>query len=627
MKRKNKFLQNWQQFWDPITIYKNLRALYFAVIPKNSKAYERTPQFLRTFLKQMYLLNIYYQEWIRRYDTFNDQDLYAIESTIFDMPTKPPISIIMPVYDPPLKFLEEAIESVRRQMYPFWQLCIADDASTDPDVKRMIEYYVDKDDRIIALYRKTNGHISAASNSALTMVKNDYIALLDHDDIIHPLALYYVAETINTNPQCEIIYSDEDKITKWGRRFDPYFKPEFNYELLLSQNMISHFGVYKTDAIQKINGFREGLEGSQDYDLLLRILENIDPNQIKHIPRPLYHWRVSEKSVAENVSVKPYATKAGVQALEEHLARRSAQGRVKFLSSLAAYQVDYLLNEPNPSVTVIIVAQTLSKDYIHTIDEILSNTNYSNFDILLSLSSNEEEIVTNNLSHWQKKVQVIKRENHPEFSKINQFNQSIADAQSDYVVILCEPLIGYPADWLYTLVGQATQHGVGAVAPKLIYKNGFVYSTGVILLPDLSAKNLSEGTETDDIGYFGWAKLRRGYSVLSEKCLLIKKEIFELVGGFSADYHNLSFSSIDMCLQLRENGFRNILCPSVELCLQEDYINIKNNREVNKIDLSDKHLMQQNWQDWFENDPAFNPNLSVGDDGKILVNLTPKIKI
>jgi glycosyltransferase involved in cell wall biosynthesis len=506
-------------------------------------------------------------------------------------------------------------------------LCIADDASTDPDVKRMIEYYVDKDDRIIALFRETNGHISAASNSALTMVKNDYIALLDHDDVIHPLALYYVAQTINANPQSEIIYSDEDKITKWGRRFDPYFKPEYNYELLLSQNMISHFGVYKTDAIQKINGFREGLEGSQDYDLLLRILENIDPNKIKHIPRPLYHWRVSEKSVAANVSVKPYATKAGVQALEEHLARRSTQGRVKFLSGLAAYQVNYLLNEPKPSITLIIVAQTLSKDYINTIEEIVHNTSYSNFDILISLSSGEEETVSNNLALWQKKVQVIQSENNPEFSKINHINQSIADTQSDYVVILCEPLIGYPADWLSTLVGQATQHGIGVVAPKLIYNNGFVYSTGVILLPDLSAKNLSEGTETDDIGYFGWAKLRRGYSVLSEKCLLVKKDIFQLVGGFDVNYHNLSLANIDMCLQLRVNGFRNILCPSVELRLQEDYVNIKNNKNVNNINLSDKHLLQQRWQEWFDNDPAFNPNLSVGDDGKILVNLTPEIII
>ena len=624
MRQINNFLHNWEQFWDPITIYKKLRALFFAIVPKNSRAYEHTPEFLRTFLKQMYLLNIYYQEWIRRYDTFTDEHLHVIEDEIFHMPMKPPVSIIMPVYNPPIKFLEEAIESVLNQMYPFWQLCIADDASTDDDVKNLIRYYQDKDERIDVIFRKTNGHISAASNSALTLVKHDYIALLDHDDIFHPLALYYVIKTILQHPDSEIIYSDEDKITKWGRRFDPYFKPEFNYELLLSQNMVSHLGVYKTETIREINGFREGLEGSQDYDLLLRILEKVNPDQIQHIPRPLYHWRVFNRSVSEDVNIKPYATKAGSKALEEHLNRQSIDGKISFLPELAAYRVDYSLDEPQPSITILIPAKKFSSELNTCINQILSQTDYSNYDILLLLPSLEKGISIETPHSWNNFVQIKYRNIKNELSIIESLNQIILENRSDFIALLCDPLIGFSPGWLSRLAGQAAQPNIGVVTPKLIYQNGFVHSNGVILLPDVIAQNLSEGTETDDIGYFGWAKLRRSYTAVSEKCFLVKKQQLDLVGGLSEDFHSTNYAVIDLCLKLREQGLRNVLCPSIELSLQEDY------GKSNSINLpieADKLLMEQKWLPWIKNDPAFNPNLSIGEDGKILINLIPKFRI
>ncbi len=627
MKRKNKFLQNWEQFWDPITIYKNLRALYFAIIPKNSRAYERTPEFLRTFLKQMYLLNIYYQEWIRRYDTFTDEDFREIEEKIFNMPQKPPISIIMPVYNPPIRFLEEAIESVLKQLYPFWQLCIADDASTDKDVIKLIQDYCEKDSRINAIFRKTNEHISAASNSALTLVKHDHIALLDHDDILHPLALYYVAKTVNAHPDSEIIYSDEDKITKWGRRFDPYFKPEFNYELLLSQNMVSHLGVYKSESVRKINGFREGLEGSQDYDLLLRILENASPDQIQHIPRPLYHWRVSNQSVAENVNIKPYATKAGSKALQEHLSRHSTPGKVVFLPNLVAYRVDYELSHPKPNVSILIPTRTLTNATNNCIDEILSNTDYPNYKILLVLPKEVKESPINTPTSWNEKVHIQYETIQNNSSLLNSINQCISNNQADYIAIVYEPLTGFSSGWLQSLVSQTAQPNIGLVAPKLNYQNGFVYSTGVILLPDVIGQNLSEGSETDDIGYFGWSKLRRSYSALSEKCFLVKRERFQLVGGFDEGYQTAKFAVLDLCLQLRKKGYRNVLYPSVELNLQVDYVNKKNKQNNGFSDNTDRQLIEKRWSEWIENDPAFNPNLSIGDEGKILINLTPKFRI
>ena len=624
MKQKKKISDIWQQIWDPITIYKNLRSLYFAIIPKNSRAYERTPEFLRSFLKQMYLLNIYYQEWIRRYDTFTDEDFELVEEKIFNMSDKPSISILMPVFNPPIKFLEEAIESVLNQKYPFWQLCIADDASTDLDVKILIEYYRDKDDRIEAIFREKNGHISAASNSALSLAKYNYIALLDHDDLLHPLALYYVAKTIIAHPDTEIIYSDEDKITKWGRRFDPYFKPEFNYELLLSQNMVSHLGVYKTRSVRQINGFREGLEGSQDYDLLLRILETIKLNQIQHIPRPLYHWRVSNRSVAENVNIKPYATKAGGKALREHLQRKSTPGKVVFLPDLAAYRVDFQLNEPNPRVSIVIPTPQLTTEYSNCLEEILLNTTYSNFNIQLVLPENQTPMVKNYADQWEGKVDLMTEYDQMMLSKMRSINEILENSSSDFLLILFEPLTGFFRGWLNILMTQASKSEIGLVAPKIVYRNGFVYSNGVILLPEIKAQHLSQGTEIEDIGYFGWSKLRRSYSVVSVKCILVNKKKLEMVGGFSENFNEINNAGIDLCLKLRSQGFHNILCPSVELSLHEDY---KKNNNFDMPDKDDIQLMEKRWLSWFENDPAFNPNLSIGDDGKILINLNPKYRI
>ena len=614
------------QFWDPISIYQKLRTIYFAIIPKNSKAYERTPEFLRTFLKQMYLLNIYYQEWIRRYDTPDESALQSIEETIYNMAEKPAISVLMPVYNPPLEFLKEAIESVRTQMYPYWQLCIADDASTEPGVKELIHSYTKIDTRIQAVYRKINEHISAASNSALKLAKYDTIALLDHDDIIHPLALYLVAHTINVHPDWEIIYSDEDKITKWGRRFDPYFKPEFNYELLLSQNMVSHLGVYKTETMRKIGGFRKGLEGSQDYDLLLRILENCSPDQIHHIPRPLYHWRVSHRSVAEDVSIKPYATKAGIKALEQHLLRKSIKAEVIFLPKLSAYRVEYVLEKSKPHITIIISTPSMSQPVLDCINEIISKTEYPNFNILLCLSSDSDEKVIPPSETWKEIVNVVFSKNSSQKSIVQSLNYWIPKIHTDYICFFSKPITNFSPHWLSELVGQAIQPGIGTVGPKLLYQNGLVYSNGIFLLPDIITSHHMQGTDKDDIGYFGWAKLQRGYSALSEKCLLFKQDHFLNLNGFKEDFINPHFSVVDFCLRLQKQNFRNILCPFVEVSLAETFDFKTKNPAEDLIHPIDKKLMEEHWSEWLENDPSFNPNLDLVEEGKILISLSPRIK-
>ncbi len=295
-----------------------------------------------------------YEDWVNAYDTITDLDRNRIRERIEELKHRPLISIIMPVYNTNEKWLRLAIDSVLAQLYLEWELCIADDASTAPHVRRILEEYQSKDPRIKVVFRKNNGHISAASNSALELATGEWIALLDHDDELPEYALYMVSEEINTYPQVRIIYSDEDRIDEQGVRYSPYFKSNWNPDLFLSQNVISHLGVYHASLVREASGFRKGFEGSQDYDLALRIVERIMANQIRHIPHVLYHWRAVEGSVADRVDAKSYAYEAARTALQQHLDRQKISAYVTTAHSYSMHRVIYKLPEHLPKVSIII---------------------------------------------------------------------------------------------------------------------------------------------------------------------------------------------------------------------------------------------------------------------------------
>ena len=608
----------------PLNIYQVLKTIYLRIIPKGSKAYKITHGFLSTFLKRFNLLNMSYQEWIRRNDYCEENDLTKIRTIIKGMQTKPEISILMPVYNPPISLLKEAIQSVIDQTYPYWELCIADDASTNPDIKTLINDFVQADPRIRAVFRSENGHISAASNSALDLVQYSFVALLDHDDLLHPLALFFVAMHILEYPDSEIIYSDEDKITQKGRRLDPYFKPDFNYELLLGHNMVSHLGVYRTETIRKIGGFREGLEGSQDYDLLLRILERVNPNQIHHIPFPLYHWRISRHSVAEDVNIKPYAIKSGQRAITEHLNRVARKANVRFSAELAAYLIDFPLPSPEPSISILINVETISEELINCVNAILDNTDYSNYAIWLCLPESAKQKENIDRFGWGVNVRTLFFPDNVSKSYAKTLNQTVSLMTEDYVTFLDKSLYSFPANWLSATIGHADQNDIGGVfAPKLLYKNDFIFSSGVILLPTGEARHMFRGKDRDDDGYFGWAKLSREYSALSEKCLMIRRESFNEVKGFSENYHTSFYSAIDLCLRLKVHGYRNTVIAPIELYIQANHHYNMTSEFPPEALAADRLMLKDNWMEWVRNDPAFNPNLTIIDEGKLTVELSP----
>ena len=326
-----------------------------------------------------------YQEWIRLCDTISEGDILAFKKEADELPLKPLISVIMPVFDPPKRFLIKAIESVRSQAYENWELCIADDASTKKYICPLLESYARKDSRIKVTFRKSNGHISVASNSALKLSSGEFVALLDHDDELRPHALLEIAKVINANPDAKLIYSDEDKIDEYGNRYDPYFKPDWNPELLLGQNYISHLGVYKTSLVRKLNGFRTGFEGSQDWDLVLRFTEQISNDFIIHIPHVLYHWRAVSGSAAMNITQKNYLLNSSLKVVQDSMCRRKVNAETNFIfddSNFLRTKFKHNKKE-NPKVSIIIPTKDNVELLKRSIESILSTIKYNNFEIII----------------------------------------------------------------------------------------------------------------------------------------------------------------------------------------------------------------------------------------------------
>ena len=271
---------------------------------------------------------IAYRQWVLENDTIDEARRRALEQVCRGLPRRPLISVIMPVYNAPLHWLDEAIESVRQQIYPDWELCIADDCSTDPQIKPYLQTKALQDPRIKVDFRATNGHISAASNSAIALASGEFLALMDQDDLISENALLAVAECINEHAEAQLIYTDEDKIDEQGARESPTRKGPWDVKSLLTVNRISHLGVYKTELVRKLGGFRMGYEGAQDHDLVLRCVEQIADSQVAYIPKVLYHWRIHVNSTAHMRSSKPYAQEARRKTIQDHFSRLAERDRV-----------------------------------------------------------------------------------------------------------------------------------------------------------------------------------------------------------------------------------------------------------------------------------------------------------
>lgn len=551
-----------------------------------------------------------YAEWVQRYDTLTAETRVKMRNRIAEMHKKPLVSVVMPVHNPKPVWLEAAIESVRNQIYPHWELCIADDRSTDQQVLRTLERYAAVDSRIKVVFRQHNGHISEASNSALCLATGEWVALLDHDDLLSEHALFWVVDAIDRNPDVQLIYSDEDKVDESLRRFGHYFKSDWNEDLFYSHNMFCHLGVYRRSLVAEVGGFRIGLEGAQDYDLVLRCIERITPKELHHIPRVLYHWRVHSDSTADSTNAKPYAMLAGERALNEHFDRLHTKATAKLIGH--GYRVRYAIPDPSPKVTLIIPTRNAVHLLRVCVESILEKTTYPAYDILIIDNASDDPAVLRYFESIRSdpRVRISRDERSFNYSALN--NAAVKRAQGDIIGLLNNDVEVISPDWLTEMVSHALRPEVGAVGARLWYPNDTLQHGGVVLGLGGCAGHAHKGFPRGSTGYAGRMDLVSNFSAVTGACLVVRRQVYEEVSGLNETDLKIAFNDVDFCLRLREAGYRNIWTPYAELYHHESatrgYEDTPEKRARFEREVA---YMKQRWGDLLLNDPAYSPNLTL----------------
>ena len=512
-----------------------------------------------------------YQKWIER-EKVTDEKRQNFKNEIVSFSHKPLISIILPVYDIEEKWLRLCVGSVLNQVYENWELCIADDKSPRPHVRKILQEYAAKDERIKMIFRAENGHISAASNSALEIATGEFCVLLDHDDELSADALYYVVKELNDFPETVFIYSDEDLIDANGRRFSPKFKPDFSRDLMYSLNLITHLSAYKTEILRKIGGFRVGFEGSQDYDLALRVLEEIDEKQIRHITRVLYHWRVIEGSVSFSADAKPYAHDRARKAIQEHLER--LEKRAKLSETLYyLHRVHYNLPENLPKVSLILSGST---DFEKSRRIFAEKTDYRNLEIIENKTENAEHL-----------------------------NKAVLQSKGEILCFVSANFCPLATDWLTELTSFAIQKEISAVGAKLLVNSETVLTNGLIIGTKEVVSFAHRNFPREASGNMCRNRLISNFSAVSILCLAVQRELFDEVGGFDVENLPNALFDADFCLKLREKNLRILVTPYAEL-KQIGKANLQM-----KTDKRESDFFKQKWRSVIEKDPFYNPNLSL----------------
>lgn len=554
-----------------------------------------------------------YHDWIDQVEAPSLPTPEHAEAVMANLAHRPLISVVMPTYNTPEVYLRACIDSVLAQVYPHWELCIADDHSPDERVREVLREYAARDVRIRVVYRAENGHISRASNSALELAQGEFVALLDHDDALPPHALYFMALAMNQHPDAQILYSDEDKIDAKGQRSEPHFKSDWNPDLFYSQNYVSHLGVYRRDLLQRIGGFRTGVEGSQDQDLLLRCLPHVTASQVVHVPRVLYHWRALEGSTARAAGEKSYTTDAGLKALRDHFDTQGPAGTTVEAGLVPnTYHVCWPWPEPQPLVSLLIPTRDRKTITELAVRSILDKTTYPHYEILiLDNGSVEPETLA-----WFADVQAedarvkVLRYDHPfNYSAINNFG--VQHARGSIVGLVNNDVEVISPDWLTEMVRHASRPDIGCVGAKLYYSNGKIQHAGVILGIGGVAGHAHKYFGRNQHGYFSRLKLVQNFSAVTAACLLVRRDVYEAAGGLDEDNLHVAFNDVDFCLKVRQAGYRNLWTPYAELYHHES-ISRGHEDTPEKQTRFNKEVafMKNKWADQLLVDPFYNPHLT-----------------
>lgn len=563
-------------------------------------------------IKERLIRSDRYPEWIALHDTITELDRQRMKETLAGLPYQPQISLLLPVYNVPERFLRAAIESVRSQVYENWQLCVADDNSPSPHVKRVVEEYAARDSRIVFVFRQENGHIAEATNSAATLATGEFIGFLDHDDELRENALYWMVKELNEHRDADLIYSDEDKITEDGIRHYPHFKSDWNPELMLCQNYVCHFTVVRRAIFEKLGGIRKGFDGAQDWDFVLRVSESTTPDKIRHIPKILYHWRVIDGSTAKATESKPYVTAAQIRAVSEHLERRGDKSaRVESLPAISMLKVTYQIPAP-PLVSLIIPTHNQRELLSKCIHGILESTTYKKLEVIVVDNRSDESETMRYLEEISEdpRVRVI-RDNAPfNFARIN--NDAVKQARGTILGFINNDIQVMRPDWLHEMVSHVIRQNIGAVGARLLYPNGTVQHAGVILGVGGVADHMMKHISAQSLGYFCRAILPQNLSAVTAACMLVKREAFERVGGFDQEAFAVAYNDIDFCLRLRQAGYLITYTPYAELLHHES---VSRGYEDSPEKLArfqrEYEAMKGRWGGALLRDPYYNRNCSL----------------
>ncbi|MGF6933092.1 GT2 family glycosyltransferase [Paraburkholderia sp. UCT70] len=551
-----------------------------------------------------------YSVWIGAFDCVTDDTRAAMRARIAEFERRPLVSIVMRVSDPHPIWLQEAIASIRNQVYGEWELCVADDASGNPVIRRMLARYARLDKRIKVLTYEQTECGPAASSGVLALAQGYWIALMEQDDLLAEHALFWAVEAINRLPRCRAIYSDEDKIDDQGVRSDPYFKCEWNPDLFYSQNLFSHLGLFEAKLVREVGGFGSGPDSWSGYDLALRSVERIEPNEIHHIARVLYHRRIHADGAAYSFQKKLASKIDGVRALNNHLGRRRVNATAEMLEY--GYRVRYSLPVVLPMISLIIPTRNGVKLLRGCVESILAKTRYRYYEILIidNGSDDPETLIYLKGLASESKIRVIRDDRAFNYSALN--NSAVKLARGDIIGLINNDVEVISPDWLCEMVSHASRPEVGAVGARLWYSDDTIQHAGVVLGVDGLAGHVHRFLPRGNLGYYARASLIQSFSAVTGACLLVRKSIYDALGGLNETDLQVACNDVDFCLRLREAGYRNIWTPYAELYHHEsasrgfDDTPEKLSRSAREV-----AYMKHRWGDALLQDPAYSPNLSL----------------
>lgn len=519
-------------------------------------------------------------------------------------------SIVVPAYRTPGLFLRQMMDSLGNQTYENWELCIANGSPDDPEMEKILQEYTRKDSRIRVRSLSENLGISENTNAAFAMAKGDFVGLLDHDDLLAPNALFEIMSALEKNPHADVVYTDEDKVTSdLDEHFQPHLKPDFNLDLLRSNNYICHFLVVRRSIVEKTGGFRKEYDGAQDYDFIFRCVEQAE--KVIHVPEILYHWRTHKASTADNPASKMYAFEAGRRAIEAHLERTGVKGTVSHTKDFGFYRVMYPV-EGNPLVSVIIPNKDEKETLKACIRSIFEKTTYENYEIIIveNNSTTDEIFACYKELAKDPRIRLLRWKKEFNYSAINNFGAS--HAKGEYLLFLNNDVTVITPEWMSEMLGVCERKEVGAVGVKLLYPDNTIQHAGCVVGIGGIAGHMFVDMPASRTGYLHKASLLQDMSAVTAACMMMKKSVFDQVGGFTEEL-SVAFNDVDLCLKTNQAGYLVVYDPYAMLYHMESKTRgAEDNKDKVRRFQTEIEYIRCHWLDILRNgDPYYNKNLSL----------------